>query len=107
MGDFVVDAEGNSGILHDDLDTGWVVYHDYTDRIKDGEDINSRLWPVLDIGQMIELLNPYGGIPVLVLHCTKHGYSIFNQDRDLINKEEMFESEELCDAFWQAVKAVL
>lgn len=53
-------------MLHDDLDTGWVVYHDYTDCIKDSENIKSRLWPLLDIGQMIELLEPK--VSHLVIH---------------------------------------
>ena len=61
----------------------------------------------LTIGQMIELLNPYGSIPVLVIHCTKHGYSIFRQDRDLSQGKEIYEADELCDALWNAVKEVL
>lgn len=65
------------------------------------------LGPLFNIGQMIEILNPYGGIPVLVMHCTKHGCSIFDQDRDLINGKEVVERNELCDALWEAVKVKL
>lgn len=85
-GDFVCDEYGDIGVLHKDLDTDWIVYSDYTTHLNDWDDpnIKQKLMPLLDIGQMIDLILDKTRTP-FNFHC----------------------HTKVCDALWESVKYCL
>jgi hypothetical protein len=88
-GDWVCDNAWEEGLLHIDFDTDWIVYNNYTDNLGfdwDEKVIKDELSPLVNIGQMIELLG---------------------REQACRTMMREWHSNELADCLWSAVKEVL
>ncbi len=86
-----------------------IEYEEHTMESFNVEDITDKDYPLLSIGQMIEFLKDN-----LMVDCNAFIDVCYNQKRGWYaeagyndNGKYMGESEELCDALWEACKEVL
>ena len=82
VGDCVIDSAGDIGVVYNEEEID-----------------NADLFPLFDIGQMIELLEPY--------FESAYGTEPARYFKGIILDWDDFEIPELCDALWEAVKVVL